>query len=53
MKIDLKCTGCAELPCDRSTCQCRCHEIKHDRPCATCRDLLGHDDHCRCPCHED
>jgi len=53
MKIDLKCTGCAELPCDKRTCRCSCHELKHDRPCATCVDLLGHDDHCRCPCHDE
>ena len=50
--INLKCTGCAEANCDRSTCVCRCHELKHDRPCVTCVDLLDHDDHCRCPCHD-
>ena len=51
--INLKCTGCANDGCDKSTCSCRCHEIKHDRPCATCATLLDHDDHCRGPCHEE
>ena len=53
MKIDLKCTGCANDGCDKSTCKCRCHELKHDRPCATCADLLDHDNQCRCMCHDD
>ena len=50
--IELKCTGCANDACDKSTCKCRCHEIKHDRPCVTCADLLDHDNQCECMCHD-
>jgi hypothetical protein len=54
--INLKCSGCADTGdghCDRSTCPCLCHQIKHDRPCASCADLLDHDNQCECVCHEE
>ena len=31
IKYGLRCTSCAHAFCDKDTCQCRCHEILHDR----------------------